>query len=380
MKKILCLLSALWILSCIPRKEVEYMRSEYSDTLSRVREALWSEQEDNDLLQKAAMRFREQNREYEALISMYQDSLGSLREVLLALGQDTLAPYRLWQENQVLNQSLSQKNEQVKKLSKDRDYFKSLEDRQIREIETLKDSLRVLNSMVKSSYASPFNYTKELRVFQNVFDCYIVNLKKSQLQLFWKNPGGQTYRTFKRVQHDLSKDNKTLIFATNAGMFTNKNAPQGLYIENGRLLRPLILEKKGYGNFFMQPNGVFSIDHTGRARVQVTDAFHKMADSVVYATQSGPMLLTGGKIHDYFTPGSKNRYIRSGVGVIGPHQIVFIISRKPVNFYDFARLFRDYFQCKNALYLDGAISKMFLPEMGRYDLGGDFGPIIGIYK
>ncbi|MEO1653305.1 MAG: phosphodiester glycosidase family protein, partial [Bacteroidota bacterium] len=82
----------------------------------------------------------------------------------------------------------------------------------------------------------------------------------------------------------------------------------------------------------------------------------------------------------YFTPGSHNKYIRSGVGVISPNQIVFIISRQPVNFYDFARIFRDYFKCKNALYLDGAISKMFLPEIGRFDLGGEFGPMIGIIK
>lgn len=41
-------------------------------------------------------------------------------------------------------------------------------------------------------------------------------------------------------------------------------------------------------------------------------------------------------------------------------------------------MFKDKLHCKDALYLDGAISKMYLPELGRYDLGGDFGAIIGV--
>jgi uncharacterized protein YigE (DUF2233 family) len=34
--------------------------------------------------------------------------------------------------------------------------------------------------------------------------------------------------------------------------------------------------------------------------------------------------------------------------------------------------------CDNALFLYGAISRMYLPEIGRNDLDGNFGAMIGI--
>jgi uncharacterized protein YigE (DUF2233 family) len=34
--------------------------------------------------------------------------------------------------------------------------------------------------------------------------------------------------------------------------------------------------------------------------------------------------------------------------------------------------------CKNALFLDGFVSSMYLPEKGLIDTGGDFGVMIGV--
>jgi uncharacterized protein YigE (DUF2233 family) len=51
------------------------------------------------------------------------------------------------------------------------------------------------------------------------------------------------------------------------------------------------------------------------------------------------------------------------------------MSKEPVNFYDFA----EYFQkmgCKNALYLDGLVSRTYLPEQSSFQLDGNFGVII----
>jgi uncharacterized protein YigE (DUF2233 family) len=61
--------------------------------------------------------------------------------------------------------------------------------------------------------------------------------------------------------------------------------------------------------------------------------------------------------------------------------LVFVISRGPVNLYDFATFFNKILDCPNALYLDGVVSKVYCPILGRdrhQDIGGNFGPIIGI--
>ena len=77
------------------------------------------------------------------------------------------------------------------------------------------------------------------------------------------------------------------------------------------------------------------------------------------------MLVVDNEFNSKFSQGSENKNIRSGVGIIDEYKIVFAISDQPVNFFDFANLFKNRFQCKNALYLDGAISKMYLPELNK---------------
>jgi uncharacterized protein YigE (DUF2233 family) len=61
----------------------------------------------------------------------------------------------------------------------------------------------------------------------------------------------------------------------------------------------------------------------------------------------------------------------------------FAISEGHVNFYDFARLFRDRLGTPNALFLDGGRGTgIYAPELGRNDRSwhGGFGPIIGAVK
>ncbi len=78
-----------------------------------------------------------------------------------------------------------------------------------------------------------------------------------------------------------------------------------------------------------------------------------------YAQQSGPQLLIDGKIHSAFTEGSVNQTVRNGVGIIDENTIVFAISQTKVNLYEFAAMFQEKYGCKNALYLDGAISEIY---------------------
>ena len=249
------------------------------------------------------------------------------------------------------------------------------------ERKTRNDSLMLQKAFIRDLLHSPSpTYSAEVRMFNNSFHAYIVNLEQTNLQLFWKNGQGKKYKSLENLRLDIEQGPRKLLFAINAGMYTPSQDPQGLYIEHGRQLRPIDLQKDLYGNFYLKPNGVFLIDQQGSASVVLSEQFADFSKNTLFATQSGPMLVIDGKIHPKFTLGSKNKYIRSGVGIINPKKVVFIISNEPVNFYDFASLFRDYFGCQNALYLDGAISQMYLPELGRKELGGNFGPLIGIVR
>jgi uncharacterized protein YigE (DUF2233 family) len=98
------------------------------------------------------------------------------------------------------------------------------------------------------------------------------------------------------------------------------------------------------------------------------------------ATQSGPLLVSAERIHPAFNPKSVSRLFRNGVGVISPHEVVFAISEGPVSFYEFATLFRDKLHCSDALFLDGTVSSLYAPPLGRNDRKIKLGPIIGVVQ
>src|SRR5574343_203073 len=69
--------------------------------------------------------------------------------------------------------------------------------------------------------------------------------------------------------------------------------------------------------------------------------------------------------------------ICNGVGSLTNDQIRFAIAKKEMNFYDFAEYFKK-LGCKNALYLDGFVSRTYLPEKNWEQIDGNFGVIIGV--
>jgi|688.fasta_scaffold31282_6 uncharacterized protein YigE (DUF2233 family) len=175
----------------------------------------------------------------------------------------------------------------------------------------------------------------------------------------------------------------------NAGMFDGDGSAHGLMIMNNKLINDIDLTtNSSSGNFYLQPNGVFYIDSIGSVHVTRTsdykkNIYPKQNKFVSFATQSGPMLLFGGKSNPNFSINSTNRNIRNGVGVVdnaSNKMALFIISDNPCTFYDLAALFR-LFKCSNALYLDGAISKMYTNINGvkTGNLNeGNLGPIISV--
>jgi uncharacterized protein YigE (DUF2233 family) len=205
-----------------------------------------------------------------------------------------------------------------------------------------------------------------------------VNLKQDHLALFLDDDAGNPLKSFAWVDALLAKSGRRLAFAMNAGMYQDNLAPVGLFVSDGRQLSPLNLAT-GAGNFFMKPNGVFLVTNDG-ARIVPSHAYPAIREPVILATQSGPMLVEAGKINPLFSPGSKSRLIRNGVGVASPDRVIFAISEDPVNFYEFALVFRDMLGCPNALYLDGTISSLFDPQAGRHDRKADLGPMIGVVQ
>jgi len=211
------------------------------------------------------------------------------------------------------------------------------------------------------------------------FDVVKVNLRKNEVQFFWKNKKGQLIRSLENLKKEIETDGDVLRFAMNAGMYQRDRNPQGLYIENGKTIKPLDTLQNGYGNFYLQPNGVFFI-HENKAGILPSTIFKNKKQSITWATQSGPMLLINNKVHPAFKEGSTNLNIRNGVGMVSEHEIVFVISQKKVNLFDFSMLFKEILNCKNALYLDGFVSKAYIPKLNRNDLDGDFGVMIAISK
>ena len=220
---------------------------------------------------------------------------------------------------------------------------------------------------------------KEAIVIQNKkILSYEVNLKRQHLKFYWKDTNNEIYKNFQNLKTSLNKHGKKLIFAVNGGMFNKDFSPQGLYIENGKTVNKLDTLKNGYGNFYMQPNGVFYITNTGNAFISESDNLPKhVYANIKYATQSGPMLMINGKMHSKFRKGSKNVHIRNGVGVLPNGNLLFAMSKEKINFYGFANYFKEK-GCKNALYLDGFVSKTYLPFKNFTQLEGNFGVIIGI--
>jgi uncharacterized protein YigE (DUF2233 family) len=213
------------------------------------------------------------------------------------------------------------------------------------------------------------------------------DLTQEDLRMFWRGADGKPYRTFAALAADLNAKGKSLRFAMNGGMYRDDFRPVGLYIENGRELTPpntatLSGAPSQIPNFYKKPNGVFYIGD-GIAGVLETGRFLAHSPKASFATQSGPMLLINGAIHPAFIVNSTDRKPRNGVCVSSPTKVHLVITKRWVNFYDFAHFFRHGLGCKNALFLDGGLAPgLYAPALGRNDAPGHggYGPIIAVVE
>jgi prepilin-type processing-associated H-X9-DG protein len=214
---------------------------------------------------------------------------------------------------------------------------------------------------------------RPLQAQGETFTVCAIDLRRQRLRLFWLQEDGRPYGSLGTLAE---KQGGRLSFAMNAGMYDKDQAPVGLYVEDGRELRHASTTD-GPGNFHLKPNGVFWVKGD-RAGVLDTARYLRTKVRPDYATQSGPMLVIDGQIHPKISADGPSQKIRNGVGVTGDgHVAIFAISERPVTFGAFARLFKDDLGCRNALFLDGSVSSLYAPGIGRSDISRPLGPLVG---
>ncbi len=239
--------------------------------------------------------------------------------------------------------------------------------------------IRLMIILTVLAFAATASAGEACRKVQHLGDGYTVCIfdpTADDIQLFQNDRSGKPYGSFRALENDLRLDRTYVRFAMNGGMYLDDQSPVGLFVQNGRELKA-INTNKGWGNFHLLPNGVFYL-LPGRAGVMESRAFVASGIKPFYATQSGPMLVIDGTLHPSFLADSNSLKSRNGVGVTGDGKVVFAVSDSPVRFHDFATLFRDDLGCANALFLDGSISSLDIPEWQRRDGLFPLGPIIAV--
>jgi uncharacterized protein YigE (DUF2233 family) len=213
--------------------------------------------------------------------------------------------------------------------------------------------------------------------FHHSYSVYTIDPKVADIRLYWKDASGHLLQNFTALNAQVESEGNQLLFAANAGMFQPDFSPVGLLVINGQEISPLNL-RDAAGNFYLKPNGVFVVTDQGKAEIMESSSYATFLPRVLWATQSGPLIVHHGEIHPDLIAGSTNLAIRSGVGVREDGTVVMALSKTQVNFYDFASFFRDRMKCPNALYLDGTISAFCLPGQVQRPALHLFGPMIGV--
>ena len=184
---------------------------------------------------------------------------------------------------------------------------------------------------------------------------YTVDPQRERIVMYWQKEDGKAWGSLRSLLGDINRDGQVQM-AMNGGIYDKAYAPLGLYIEKGRQLTPLN-RASGGGNFFIRPGGVFYLRGQNAGIVSINK--FRASPAIRYAVQSGPMLIENGKINWRLKPSASSRKLRNGVGITGDGKVVFMLSARETNFYDFACYAQSKLNVRQMLYLDGTISKMY---------------------
>lgn len=184
---------------------------------------------------------------------------------------------------------------------------------------------------------------------------YTVDPQRERIVMYWQKEDGKAWGSLRSLLGDINRDGQVQM-AMNGGIYDKAYAPLGLYIEKGRQLTPLN-RASGGGNFFIRPGEVFYLRGQNAGIVSINK--FRASPAIRYAVQSGPMLIENGKINWRLKPSASSRKLRNGVGITGDGKVVFMLSARETNFYDFACYAQAKLNVRQMLYLDGTISKMY---------------------
>jgi uncharacterized protein YigE (DUF2233 family) len=198
---------------------------------------------------------------------------------------------------------------------------------------------------------------------------------QDDLALIVTGADGRPLRHLPALAKHLGPEARRVRFAMNAGMYDADGFPIGLYVEAGQS-RHKINTRSANGNFYMKPNGVFWADKDGAAHIMTTETYRAKPRRARWATQSGPMLVIDGKLHPAISAKGRSTWTRNGVGTGCDGKTWFVISDAAISFGTFARLFQKELGCRNALFLDGAVSSLWEPRGGRIDVRHTLGPMV----
>jgi uncharacterized protein YigE (DUF2233 family) len=206
-----------------------------------------------------------------------------------------------------------------------------------------------------TSYASGAD-VDTLRMNGKRYRVVHADLKNEDVRVFWADVHGKPFRTLPALRAALGA---TLLAAVNAGMYERGRTrpPLGLLIANGDRVRDINLQD-GSGNFYKKPNGVFYIvgERAGIIESSVfSTRFPAGTNDVTDATQSGPLLLTDGRPR-LGLPREANT--RSSVCLASPTDVFLVLSEDEVSFDELTMMMRNELRCRDALYLDGAVSNI----------------------
>jgi uncharacterized protein YigE (DUF2233 family) len=150
------------------------------------------------------------------------------------------------------------------------------------------------------------------------------------------------------------------LYILNGGMYLENMSPQGLLIDNRKMISEINLgNKKDHSNFYNLPNGIFLTKQNSNEIINSIE-YSRYKYEVINATQSGPFLVFNEVINQQFKKKSKSINYRLGVGISKKNnELYFVLSDTLVNMYAFSDLFRNHLKCENALYLDGKITNLY---------------------
>ena len=193
------------------------------------------------------------------------------------------------------------------------------------------------------------------------FTVYKPDLNKEIIKMYWKDENNKAYSELSKFIKENTGDK--INFATNGGIYSEEYEPNGLYIENHKIISKINLAD-GEGNFYMQPNGVFYIQNN-QPKISESKAF-EYNENISYATQSGPLLIENGVINKKIGKNSESFKIRSAVGIDRENKVFFLMSSEKINFYDFSKYALDKLNCKDLLFWTELSLKCILQMKRKY--------------